>query len=233
MCGLTKQNKKVKKRKQKFVTDNEGGDGFTVTKTTTNTQEKSVEIKATPQSPIVPAVVCIIIAYSLLAMTGCTTARKATNYFNNHEDTAAGYCAVKYPVKTFTKTVTHTVQGKSDTVTVPGETVYADCSEEVIKALDNAARSHVAVKCPPTKIISKHDTTYVHDTTVSENTAQLRACQLKQNEIESYLQATIKEREKYKADKRTWQGRALWTWGILLLLIIVAIVLKWVSSKLP
>lgn len=41
----------------------------------------------------------IACAFVLLA-TGCTTAGKATRYFDRNTDTAAGYCATRYPVKT-------------------------------------------------------------------------------------------------------------------------------------
>lgn len=34
----------------------------------------------------------------MLLLSGCTTAGKATRYFDGHKDTAAGYCAVRYPV---------------------------------------------------------------------------------------------------------------------------------------
>jgi hypothetical protein len=167
-------------------------------------------------------ILCISLAMLILALTSCTTARKATNYFNRHEDTAAGYCAVKYPVKTFTKTIIKTVAGKPDTVTLQGETVYADCSEAVILALDEAARKHVGVKCPPTKVITIRDTLFTHDTTVEENTALARAWELKYYAITSDLKTMTADRDKNKGEKQRWRGLALWTWGIILILLIIA-----------
>ena len=35
----------------------------------------------------------------LLILSGCVNQRKATIWFNEHEQKAAEYCAVKYPVK--------------------------------------------------------------------------------------------------------------------------------------
>jgi len=166
----------------------------------------------------------LIFALTMLVLSGlfsCTTARKATNYFNNHEDTAAGYCAVKYPVKTFTKTVIKTVAGKPDTVTVAGETVYADCSEAVISALDEAARKHVAVKCPPTKVITKTETVYVHDTTVAENTSLARAWELKYYATAGDLKTMTSERDGYKAASSKHLWWALWTWIAIVLFFIV------------
>lgn len=35
----------------------------------------------------------------LLTLSGCVNQKKATTWFNNHEQKAAEYCAVKYPIK--------------------------------------------------------------------------------------------------------------------------------------
>ena len=35
----------------------------------------------------------------LLTLSGCINQKKATTWFNNHEQKAAEYCAVKYPIK--------------------------------------------------------------------------------------------------------------------------------------
>lgn len=53
----------------------------------------------------------------ILYLTGCVSARKATSYFDSHKDTAAGYCATRYPVKTdSTATVTTDSTGYKKTV---------------------------------------------------------------------------------------------------------------------
>lgn len=39
------------------------------------------------------------IFFILLVLASCTTQKKATTWFNEHEQKAAEYCAVKYPVK--------------------------------------------------------------------------------------------------------------------------------------
>jgi len=176
--------------------------------------------------------ICAALAMALFSVVGCTTARKATNYFNNHEDTAAGYCAVKFPVKTFTKTVIKTVAGKPDTVTVAGETVYADCSEAVISALDEAARKHVAVKCPPTKVITKTETVYVHDTTVAENTSLARAWELKYYATAGDLKTMTSERDGYKAASSKHLWWALWTWIAIVLFFIVRYIVRTILPKL-
>lgn len=55
------------------------------------------------------ATIALILAMAFLS--SCTTAGKATRYFDKHEDTAAGYCAVKFPVK-----VDSTTRKEIDTV---------------------------------------------------------------------------------------------------------------------
>jgi hypothetical protein len=172
---------------------------------------------------------------ALIFLGSCATDKNFVKFQANpkHEEQAAQHCATWYPIKQFTNTVTKTVQGKTDTIAVPGETVYIDCAEAVKNALDDASKRHIAVKCPPSKVITKNVTVYVHDTTVEENTAQIRAYALQNGVLQADLAAKTAEVDKYKADKRWWEKYALWTWGILLLIVIVRVFWRYITSKIP
>lgn len=86
-------------------------------------------------------------------------------------------CASWYPVKETTKTVV-TTKSVRDTITLKGETVYADCSEAVTSALDDAARKRIPVKCPDISYVEFHDTVTVTDSVFRENTASVTALTL-------------------------------------------------------
>lgn len=174
----------------------------------------------------------LIIALTL-SLFGCANEKNFVKFQANpkHEEQAAQHCATWYPVKTFTKTITKTVAGKPDTVTLQGETVYVDCNEAVKNALDEASKSHIAVKCPPTKVITKTETVYVHDTTVEENTAALRALQLQSSALQANLATKTEEAGKYKKERGTWMARCCITWALLALILVAAIwgkVNKWI-----
>lgn len=163
-----------------------------------------------------------LIMLALSGLFGCKTGERFKRRFDNlaHGDNPkkalipASKCALEYPVKTFTKTVVKTVAGKSDTVVMQGK------ADTVIQKGDTI------IYTPIIKIVYRTDTNFIHDTSVEENTAALRAKELQVNAIASDLKAKTVEADKYKAEKRSWQGRALWTWGILLLLIVLWLIKK-------
>lgn len=167
-----------------------------------------------------------IVAFVLFVvlMQGCNTFKRAADTFDHHEKEAAGYCAEKFPIKPFTKTTTKYIKGKRDTVTLQGETVYADCSDAVTAALDDAAKKHVAVKCPPNRIVTVTDTIFTHDTTVVENTAVSEALHLELTDSKA-----AQDKAEIKATNRLHS--ALWGWGLFIGLLLAVIAYNVLKSQ--
>ncbi len=173
----------------------------------------------------------------MVAFSGCTTARKATNYFDKHQDTAAGYCAVKFPIKTSTKTVTKYMPGK--TILVPGETVYMDynCDSAVKAQMDlfvangqkgtNQKGTNPKYIKIPVPVYERVDTNSIVETIIKESSSKLFIANHKIAVITHDLSAQTAETNKYKDSTSNWRGRALWTWGVLLVLLIGLVALKY------
>ena len=180
------------------------------------------------------AVSAFVIIMLCLCMASCTTERSFVKYHDkcvSSKDTSKSMKPLKwfkawYPFNPTTKTVIKTVNGKPDTVTLAGETVYADCSTAVISALDEASKKHVAVKCPPSKIIHVKDIVYVKDSTVGE-TPDYKLIVMRYGVITADLSKQTDETNKYKASTSNWRGRALWTWTSLLLIAIFIVGFKY------
>jgi hypothetical protein len=159
----------------------------------------------------------------IVSFASCHSFKRAVKTFDANEPKAAEYCAAKFPVKPFTKTVTKVIQGKSDTVTLPGQMMFMDCSDEVTSALDNYSKKHIPIKCPPTKIITEHVTEYVHDTTVVENTANLTLLQAK-------LDAKVRELAKSEESTSIWRKST----GIasIIAFLLLALVVGHISGRI-
>lgn len=150
--------------------------------------------------------------FLLLILSSCTTERKAVKYMDNHGFQAAKYCAKAFPVRDSIIYQKGEAIIKSDTTYLEGDSIPCP----VLTNYDKTKKGKpVYVHCPPSKII--HDSVFVHDTVtvIRENTAKVKAQQ-------GRITLLIHEVEKYKP----WKGRALWTWGILSVLIGGGIVLK-------
>jgi len=140
-------------------------------------------------------------------------------------------CASWYPNRVDTVRVIKWKQGKTDTVT--GETVYveADCDSFVKATWDEATKTKLQIKCPPQVIIYRVDTVLDSTTIHAENEARIRALTLHNDALRSDVATANRERDEYKEKVGKWRGRALWTWGILLLLVILVLVWKFFKPK--
>jgi hypothetical protein len=113
---------------------------------------------------------CLIIAVGVICtmLNSCKSAkiRHATTTFDRYAMDGAKYCLSKYPAKerivrgkpVFTK-------GRTDTVTLDGETVYINCDSAIASAWDEAGKKHVGLKCPSVVNINHFDTIAIHDST--------------------------------------------------------------------
>jgi len=168
----------------------------------------------------------------LLTVTSCSATKqldKAHDRLVNSDNPKkqaipADRCATWYPPVTSTNTVIKYVQGKIDTVTGEPVMVYVDCDSVVMATLDEVAKKHVPVNCPPNKIITHYDTITVTRTIQIENTARIVDLNLK-------LQSATSDRDKFKSEKLKWETRAWWTWGILILLLILVLSFKFLKPK--
>src|SRR5690606_11120755 len=89
----------------------------------------------------------LIFTFFVCLLFGCTTQKKAVNYFNSHPNIAAEYCGDKFPPKTEYKEGKTIV--KSDTIYKEGKTL--PCPEPTV---DNTGKLIPgSVKCPPEIII--------------------------------------------------------------------------------
>ena len=143
-----------------------------------------------------------IFAVIMVALASCATYKKFAKYGDCHTDSAASYCASKFPVKVETVTNTITKEGTPWIKEVPGETVYINCDSAIASAWDEAARKHIGVQCPPSKIIYKTDTVCRTVIKTEENTARVAY-------LQNQLDAQTKLSEKYKAGEDS--SRALAT----------------------
>lgn len=165
-----------------------------------------------------------LIAILFIAVfASCHTVKRAAKTFDTHPKEAAEYCAVKFPVKPFTKTTTKYLPGKP--VIKPGTVTYVtvDCDSAVKVALKRGTPKTVKVQCPPCDTTYLTDTLYTHDTTVVENTAVSEA-------LHYELSDKATQADKATANAVKWRGRTLWTWGINAL-ILAAIGFSWYQRR--
>ncbi len=137
--------------------------------------ENTVGGNGTPQDEIKYGWMIAFMLMFILFAVSCNTPHRLANRLartkeicDRHSDTAWSMLPVKTCISWFPQKPLRpgrpVIIRKTDTVTTEGPTVYADCSEAVLQALDEAARSHVAVKCPPTRTITVRDTVRITDT---------------------------------------------------------------------
>lgn len=154
----------------------------------------------------------------MMFMTSCTTYKKFQRYGDNHTDSAASYCASRYPVKVETIINTVTKEGKPVIQQIPGETVYINCDSAIASAWDEASRKHIGVQCPPSKIIHTTDTVYKEVTKVEENTAKV-------SYLQQQLENQTKLSEKYKAGEDSNRKIATRE-GIALAALVIALIVS-------
>jgi hypothetical protein len=147
----------------------------------------------------------ILLLLMSIIFSGCATERGFVKYHDKNDSTAAGHCAVWYPVKE--KVTERIVEGKSDTQYVEGNIVYADCDSAYRAALDEAAKygGNVIVQkvaVPGPRGIVVHDTVKDTKTVVVENTARV-------TQLQDQLGARSAERDKYNTAYVKWKKRAV------------------------
>lgn len=153
----------------------------------------------------------------LLILTGCTTQKKASKYFNNHPDQLAPICAEKFPVKDSLVTRDSI---RFDTLFIEGEPVILKDSfyikgDTVVKVITKECSKVQAIY----KTVTKDSIHYV------ENTARAKV-------LENAIEAGNKKIKQIgdsltKAeDKIKHKNKLIW-W----LIIVVAIESLWIFRK--
>jgi hypothetical protein len=151
-------------------------------------------------------------------------------------------CALLFPVVESDSSKLVYLPGKP--YAVPGETQYinADCSDAVKAALDDAAKGIVnkapviiKVRVPVYKQV---DTAELIKTITKKSTADIVAAQGRNNALQQQNNAIVgdlkvmtADKDKYKSEKKSWEYRALWTWGILAALLIIRLCWSYIKSK--
>jgi hypothetical protein len=186
-----------------------------------------------------------VIAMMIAFAASCTTANKATQFFNEHPETGAKYCAEKYPVKdslgeeetTYKPADNKNYQREIDGIEAAAKAIQKNFSDESV------ARSVDPGKpCPEVKpfqdeinnLISQvqnlqraykpciPDTVYTEIPVYRENTARVTSQALEIDRLNKLLAKTETERDLYKDQSRT---RLFWIIG-LIALIGVGVFLK-------
>ena len=151
-------------------------------------------------------------------------------------------CALLFPVIESDSSKVRYLPGKP--YAVPGETQYinADCSDAIKAALDDAAKGIVnkepviiKVRVPVYKQV---DTAELVKIITKKSTADIVAAQGRNNALQQQnnaiagdLKAMTADKDQYKAEKKSWQARALWTWGILVVVILIRLCWSYIKSK--
>lgn len=143
----------------------------------------------------------------VIFLYSCTTQKKAINYFNNNEEVAANYCANKYPIGTDTMVIV-----EHDT-TILKEYIKEIDSLEIHDTICLELKEKI-------KYIIKNNPPVVKTITIEkENTAKLKALQIKIESKDKLIDDLNAERKKYKSQSKSRLAIILW-----LLLILVGFI---------
>jgi hypothetical protein len=155
-------------------------------------------------------VVFLLVAFVGCVLSGCTTAKKATRFMNEHPEVSAAFCAEKYPIDTVTTIKDSLV---TDTLLLEDvkylfDTIYVEGKPLLIKQ-----------QCPPSKVITQ--TKYQTIERVVENTAKVAQYEIEVKQKEAIVAAKEAEITEYKAEaKQAKEGRSKWrlwcliTWAV-------------------
>lgn len=180
------------------------------------------------------AIAFLLLITALIICLGCYGPRKAGSQMDKaherYEELAAKKCGAWHPTKVGSRVEIRT---ERDTLKIPGPTVFTNCDSIVKAAKNNPAINTQAVgaKCPDVTYLRER--IYKDSIATEENTAKVRGLEL---EIErhkddlSKKDAEIAQKEKEKTaaieDKKDWRKYALITWGILALIFLIKLAIK-------
>lgn len=158
-------------------------------------------------------------------LISCNPAKHAINFFDNHKEPAALYCAIRFPVKdqVIVRDSVH-----FDTLFSAGDTVQvaAPCPDGIDTVLVRAA-------CPPVRTITKiinHDSLIIRRDFAAETVLQnnITSCYKTITEREDQIRKLSADLSKAKKQRNWWMIACLITWGM----IAGGIALK-VMKKIP
>jgi hypothetical protein len=155
--------------------------------------------------------------FFLLVLIGCTTQKKATNYFNNHPDQLAPICADKFPVKDSLVTRDSV---RFDTLFIEGDPVVLKDSFYI---KGDTVVKQVTKECPKVQTIVK---TVIKDSIhYVENTARVAMLLNQVKELSDKVEKCQTMSDKLQ-DKVKHKNKVIW-W----LIIVVAIESLWIFRK--
>ena len=156
----------------------------------------------------------------LLALNSCNTAKKLDKIHLKHEALVGQRCLLWYPVKDST----WFSGGVTDTQYVKGDVIYVNCDSldiygQPIIGVGIASHDTIIkryrIPCPPTKVITVHDT--IHDIKLDTKLVDV---------YKHKMDSTVSVAYQANYAKHFWEKAALWGWGILILIILISIILK-------
>lgn len=191
--------------------------------------------------------ICLMLAFILFLTSGCATQHNFDKYIDRaveREDTPRlAHIAAKFnwlfPITESKDAEYIYLPGKP--VPGPVQFVTVDCDSAVQASLDNASKdrqdNRVIVRVPvySTKQV---DTAKIIETITKKSSAEVviaqgraNALQTQNTALQAELNLSNKERDSYKAEKRTWRDRALWTWAIIAALLVIRLYLWYQKRK--
>lgn len=162
-------------------------------------------------------ILAIAFVYSLSSCNTQHRIAKAKTILKDNPKDGAKFCKENWPAKDrFVPGRPVYKAQKIDTIIKPGEVVYINC--------DTAKNKHIAVICPPERIINIHDTSFVVDTVFQSNTAGNYLIQVK---VDSLKTACIKK----DGEITTWRKVGISGWGIMLLALLFGVIGRFLKRR--
>lgn len=187
----------------------------------------------------------LVVLLLLLCCMGCTTQRKAINYFNTHELVAATYCAAKFPTtdsivtridtivkannKDYSKTIDsltsaiEAISGEAKADSIKASLSHKDC-ENVVQKLaqtNNSLRRQIAAL--------KADYKPCLPDTIIKTTDHYITNKAREKELEIRLADMSTEKEMYQGRYQFWLKYGIISMALLAILIVLIIF----RSRLP